>query len=107
MKSKDVDEMSPDEYRDFIKKEHERLFCAPNQKTWFYHLIIIGDQETEGVLCETDFEKLFVNIFPMKLRCRYNSHRGLKLYAFRSEVQIDKETIDQDFLDECQAILLY
>ncbi len=90
-------------------KDNGRLFSVSHDK-YFYYYIMIGNEGLEGFACDTDFEKIHTKCHVnMKLRCRFNSHRDLELYVFRSKTHYTDmlDMIDHHFLKACNAIKLY
>lgn len=72
-----------------------------------YHFVMYGNEGLEGyTVVESIAEISSQTIANMELRARYNSQRNISGYAFKADVQIPPECIDQDFLTE-KAIKIF
>ena len=100
--------MNENEYKEHIKKEYERLFSdepVDVDKKPFYHFIMYSNEGVEMyriVRSQDEIDDGWLK--NMQLRCRFNAHRDLNIYAFRSPHQIDEKAINKKFLNRQSVV---
>ncbi len=98
-----------EEHKAYIEKEYKRLFSVSDQdkepEKSFYYLVMIGSEGVEGFLVVEKMEDLNPSVITtMQLRARYNSHRNIECFAFKSSEKFEIDDININVLQDHSAV---
>lgn len=96
--------MNTKEYKDHILNEYNRLFENPEEKEPNIHIVMWGDEGLEGYKMAHEPKDLDV-LFPMEMRCRFNTHRNIGIYAFTADFVIPADDINEELLKNTKKVM--
>ena len=96
-------------YKEHIKSEYERLFNtyeSDTSKEPNIHIVMWGDEGLEGYKVVHSVEEM-PSLNMWELRARFNSHRNISIYGFRSDTVIKAGKITEELLKSKNVEKLY